>query len=153
MSTVPPAEEPLQDSPGSPGQLGPAPTSEVRGAAFGLLGALAGQFVLGMAANLYLTVPRRHPWTAAHPAWLLYLHVVYGIALLFGCLGVLFRCMDSGPPGAVRAALVALAGVAVALGAGVVFVADGQAPWASLLMALGFLAAAGGGVGLLVAAG
>lgn len=122
----------------------------MRRLAVGMLGALAGQFVLGMLANLYLTVPRHHPWTAAHPAWLLYAHAAYGAGLVFAALSVVFRCLDSGVPRAGRWAATTLAGTAAALVAGVAYVGGGQAAWLSLVMALGFAVAVTGSVGMVL---
>lgn len=107
------------------------------------------QFFLGMANNLFVTIPHRHPWTAATPAGLLWAHVVLGVALLGNAFVVLNRSRAADRPAVAGCALLALVGVVVAIAAGVAFVGGDQAAGASMAMSAGFALAVAGYAGIL----
>lgn len=110
--------------------------------AFATLAALLVEFLLGVATNLYVTVPENHPWTKAHPALLLYAHVAVGLALLANSMAFQVRATGSGPRDAVRLGAAGMIGVATASGAGAFFVSGGgSSDLASFVMSLGFAVA------------
>lgn len=123
--------------PGAP-PPGHVDTGRLRLAAWATLMALVVQFALGIATTLYVTVPRRHPWTSTHPAALLWAHVVVGVALIGNAFMVLARARASGSPAALAWALIGLVGIIAAAGAGAGFVGGGQSSGASMAMAMGF---------------
>lgn len=100
--------------------------------------ALVVQFVLGIATTLYVTVPHHNPWTSAHPAALLWAHVVVGIALIGNAFMVVARARAAESPAALAWAMVGLIGIVGAAAAGASFVGGTQSNAASLVMALAF---------------
>lgn len=111
--------------------------------------ALLVQFLLGMANNLFVTVPHHRPWTGASPLGLLWAHIVVGVALLGNGFMLVNRARASSDARVTGLALLALLGVLVALVAGVTFVGGSQANGASMAMSLGFALAVAGAAGVL----
>ena len=122
-----------------------------------ILGLLGLQFLLGMLANLFVTVPENHP--GAHPAeyfsgvvqgviWALgnavaalRLHVIVGLLLFFAALWLLALAIASRRRGRIVVASFGLLGIVAAGFNGASFMNYFE-DFSSLLMALGFLVAA-----------
>lgn len=125
----------------------------VRRAAFVTLVLLLLQFGLGMAANLYVTIPARHPgghggeylgrsvesvgWALGHGAPTLAAHAALGFLLVLAALGLLAQAMRLRHPGVLAASLVGLAAIVGAGFSGASFLDYGK-DVSSLIMALLF---------------
>jgi hypothetical protein len=131
------------------------------------LGMLIIQFLLGMAVNLFVTIPSNHPgarppeyfggvvtsvsWAVLHGGLWLTLHAVWGLVLVLGALGTLVQAIRLGSGG--RITLTALGFVGV-LGAGFnggSFLNYNE-NFSSMLMAVGFALATSVYVALLYGA-
>lgn len=114
-------------------------------APLGMLGLLAVQFLLGMALNLYVTIPSFDSGMTAmmRTGPLLMVHMMLGMVLAGGALLALAMALPQGRQ-AVGCAATALGGIFVAGLGGVLFLMDGQDNGNSYLMAVGFLVAVGG---------
>ena len=110
-----------------------------------MLGLLAVQFLLGMAVNLYITLPptgfRMTEMMGGGP--LVMVHMMLGIILVVGALLAFATALPCGK-WPVVCAVIALCGILVAGIGGLAFLMGGQSNGASLLMAIGFLVAVGG---------
>ena len=123
-----------------------SPTSARRSAAtaapLGMLGLLAIQFLLGMAVNLYVTLPSAGgamtEIMGSGP--LVMIHMMLGMFLAAGAVLAVAAALPYGRQ-AVSCAGIALAGILVAGIGGLLFLMDGQSNGASYLMAVGFLVA------------
>ena len=131
----------------TPSRRAPAPTGRSANIAapLGMLGLLAMQFLLGMALNLYVTIP---PFGAGMAAMmrtgpLVMAHMMLGMVLAGGALLTLATALPWGRR-AVGCAAAALAGILVAGLGGLLFLLGGQTSGASYLMAVGFLVAVAG---------
>ncbi len=130
-----------------------------RGMAAGLVAGLGAEYVLGMSANFWFTVPSTHPGSHAsnyfagvvHVAWwalrggaapmtLFRLHVTLGVLLGLGAAAALAAAVAARRPAGIWAAAVGLAGVAGAGFNGASFANYGH-DFSSLLMALAWLIA------------
>jgi hypothetical protein len=116
-------------------------SQKLRLLAFTTLVALLVQFLLGMATNLYVTVPQHDPWATVHPAVLLYLHGFLGVALTVNSVMVQSKAAKVIDRRAALCGAVGLAGIVVAFVAGLYFV-SGTSNAASLFMSGGFAMAA-----------
>ncbi|MHB8189782.1 MAG: hypothetical protein ACYDHP_05060 [Ferrimicrobium sp.] len=102
---------------------------------------LAVELLLGVATNLWVTLPSSNPWNGANPAWLMYAHAVVGLALLGNAVMVLSRAWESNVSGAVLWGIVGLVGILIAIVAGASFVVvGGTSNLMSFAMAVGFAA-------------
>jgi hypothetical protein len=111
----------------------------LRATAFLTLSALLVEFLLGVATNLYVTVPAHQPWTRAHPALLLYAHGAVGLVLLANSVVFQARAIDLGSRHVVRLGAVGVTGTGVASASGALFVSGGGvSDIASLVMSVGF---------------
>ncbi len=129
------------DAAGSRAAEAPAAAQRLRLLAWATLMALVAQFLLGTATSLYVTVPHRHPWTASHPAVVLWAHIVVGVALIGNAFMVLGRARAGGSPAVLGWALAGLLGIVGAAAAGAGFVGAGGSTGASMGMAVGFAVA------------
>jgi hypothetical protein len=113
---------------------------DVRRAALGSIGALLGQFLLGLAASLWVTIGPVDPWSHIDGAALLAVHGLFGVALAAMALVTLSRTLDA--PGTTRLwAGAAALGILVALVCGLEFVStSGGAGW-SFAMGCGWAVA------------
>ena len=120
-------------------------------APLGMLGLLAVQFLLGMAANLYVQLPSAGAGMAEmmRSGPLVMIHMMLGMILAAGALLAIAIALPYGR-WAVGSAAVALGGILVAGFGGLLFLMGGQSNGASYLMAVGFLVAVGGYVAALV---
>ena len=121
----------------------------------GMLALLGVEFLLGMAVNLFVTLsPLPGPsgsmmsgnsfmmGSFMHDGPLVALHAMLGLALAAGALANLGFARRYGSAAA-RSAAAGLAGVVVAALGGAWFLTQGQSNGASLVMAIGFIAAVG----------
>lgn len=111
----------------------------------GMLGLLAVQFLLGMAVNLYITLPSTGFGMAEMMGNgpLVMVHMMLGIILVVGAALAFATALPCGK-WAVVCAAIALGGILVAGIGGLSFLMGGQSNGASFLMAAGFLVAVGG---------
>ena len=130
-----------QNPAGSGSAEDPAFAPRLRLLAWATLMELVVQFLLGTATALYVTVPHRHPWTASHPAVLLWAHIVVGVALIGNAFMVLGRARAGSSPAVLGWALAGLLGIVGAAAAGAGFVGAGGSTGASMGMAVGFAVA------------
>lgn len=93
------------------------------------------QFILGMLANLYATIPTKKPYEVFHQLGFINLHAINGVLLLV--LGSVLAVKLRRQPG-FRQAAGGLGGLVVAFACGELFVFTQQDLF-SLLMALAFL--------------
>lgn len=103
---------------------------DARRAALGSIAALLLQFLLGLAASLWVTIGPVHPWSHVSNGAVFAAHAVVGVGVALMALVTLSRTIEE--PGATRAwASIALVGVLVALVCGLEFVdSAGRAEWA-----------------------
>ena len=120
-------------------------------ASLGMLGLLTVQFLIGMAVNLYVTLPSANSGMAGmmRGGPLVMIHMMLGIILI---LGALVAFVTSLPYGrwAIVCAAISLGGMILAGVGGITFLMGGESNSASFLMAIGFLVAVGGYVADLV---
>ena len=111
----------------------------------GMLGLLAVQFLLGMALNLYVSIPAFGASMAAmmRTGPLVMMHMMLGMLLAGGALLALALALPLGRRAA-GCASVGLVGILVAGLGGLLFLMDGQTNGTSYLMAVGFLVAVAG---------
>ncbi len=117
----------------------PTALSKVKVLIFVTLGVLALQLLLGVATNLWVSIPAKDPWNNATQAWILYLHALLGLALLGNAIMVLIRVGEAKLAGAHWDAWLGILGVLVALISGAMFVTSGQANIDSFIMTIGFV--------------
>ena len=127
--------------------------NDLRNISVVMLIALGLEFLLGTATNLYVSIPKKDPWSGATHAGLLYGHAALGVLLFLGSFMLVIRAARSGIAGTVPRSWGVVIGLALATFGGENFVNRGGASWSSLLMAVGFAAAAGFSVVLLHLAG
>ena len=117
------------------------------------LGMLVIQFLLGMAVNLFVTIPSNHPganppeyfsgvvtsvsWAILHGGLWLTLHAVWGLLLLVGAIGTLVQAIRLGGGGRITFATLGFIGVLGAGFNGGSFLTYGE-NFSSMLMAVGF---------------
>ena len=122
-----------------------------------ILALLGLQFLLGMLANLFVTVPAEHPgtnapeyfsgvaqaviWALGNAVAALRLHVIVGLLLLLAALWLLTLAIAARRRGRIIVAAVGLVGIIAAGFNGASFMNYGH-DFSSLLMSLGFLLAA-----------
>src|ERR1700736_2649288 len=128
------------------------------------LGMLIIQFLLGMAVNLFVTIPSNHPgakppeyfggvvasvsWAVLHGGLWLTLHAVWGLVLVFGALGTLVQATRMGGGGRITLAALGFVGVLAAGFNGGSFLNYNE-NFSSMLMAVGFALATSAYVALL----
>lgn len=97
------------------------------------------QFVLGMTANLWASIPDSQPWIVFHQAGPIFFHTITALLLLnFSVMSLLLAIKARR---SVALIAVGLAGVVIAFASGVAFVNAGQDDLFSFTMSLGFLLA------------
>lgn len=117
------------------------------------LGMLLIQFLLGMAVNLFVTVPSNHPganppeyfggvvssvtWAILHGGLWLTLHAAWGLTLVLGALGTLAQAIRLGGGGRITLTVLGFIGVLGAGFNGGSFLNYNQ-NFSSMLMAVGF---------------
>jgi hypothetical protein len=122
------------------------------------------QFLLGMAVNLFVTIPSHHPganppeyfggvissvtWAILHGGLWLTLHAVWGLVLVVGALGTLVQAIRLGGGGRITLAALGFVGVLAAGFNGGSFLNYGQ-NFSSMLMAVGFALAMSAYIALL----
>lgn len=122
-----------------------------------ILGLLGLQFLLGMLANLFVTVPAVHPganaseyfsgvaqgviWALGNAVAALRLHVIVGLLLFLAAIWLLVLAIAARRRGRIVVAAVGLFGIFAAGFNGASFMNYGH-DFSSLLMSLGFLVAA-----------
>jgi hypothetical protein len=129
--------------PSDPGPRGSSGSPRATLAVIGwpALGLLTLEFVLGMALNLYTTVPTGPTLGIFESSPVLDFHLVAGI-LLVGIMARAFGLSFRDPGTTVRVAgSVGLASTIIAFLSGLAFVFGGQSALASLTMSLGFVGA------------
>jgi hypothetical protein len=128
------------------------------------LGMLIIQFLLGMAVNLFVTIPSNHPgarppeyfggvvtsvsWAVLHGGLWLTLHAVWGLVLVLGALGTLVQAIRLASGGRITLAALGLVGVLGAGFNGGSFLNYNE-NFSSMLMAVGFALATSAYVALL----
>jgi hypothetical protein len=128
------------------------------------LGMLIIQFLLGMAVNLFVTIPSNHPganppeyfggvvtsvsWALLHGGLWLTLHAAWGLILLLGALGALVQAIRLGGGGRITLAVLGFIGVLGAGFNGGSFLNYHQ-DFSSMLMAVGFALAMSAYIALL----
>ena len=128
------------------------------------LGMLIIQFLLGMAVNLFVTIPTHHPganppeyfsgvvtsvsWSILHGGLWLTLHAVWGLVLVLGAVGTLVQTIRLGGGGRITLAALGLIGVLGAGFNGGSFLNYNE-NFSSMLMAVGFALATSAYVALL----
>ena len=122
------------------------------------------QFLLGMAVNLFVTIPAHHPgsqasnyfvgvfqsvvWAISHGTLTLALHTVLGLLLVLSSIGVLSGAIRRRRRGLIIVAALGLVGIMAAGFNGGSFLVFGKS-YSSMLMSVGFaIAVAGYAVGL-----
>lgn len=120
-------------------------------ASLGMLGLLTVQFLIGMAVNLYVTLPSANSGMAGmmRGGPLVMIHMMLGIILVVGATVAFAIALPYGR-WAVTCAAISLVGMLVAGVGGITFLMGSQSNGASFLMAIGFLVAVGGYVADLV---
>ena len=132
------------------------------------LGALIIQFLLGMAVNLFVTIPTDHPganppeyfggvvtsvsWAILHGGLWLTLHAAWGLLLLLAALGTLVQAIGLRGGGRITLAALGFVGVLAAGFNGGSFL-NYHADFSSMLTAVGFALAMSAYVALLYRAG
>ena len=130
----------------------------LRGLTIVILVLLTAQFLLGMAVNLFVTIPTNHPgarppeyfsgvfqsvkWAVTSPSsplWLL-LHAILGLALVVFALALLLSAIIARKGGWIAVAIIGLIGVLGAGFNGGSFLNYNQ-DFSSMLMAVGFILA------------
>jgi cytochrome c oxidase subunit IV len=117
------------------------------------IGMLLVQYVLGMAINLFVTIPTDHPganpaeyfggvvssvsWAILHGGLLLTLHAVWGLVLVLGAIGTLVQAIRLGGGARVTWSALGLFGVLAAGFNGGSFLNYNQ-DFSSMLMAIGW---------------
>ena len=117
------------------------------------LGALIGQFLLGMAVNLFVTIPTDHPganppeyfggvvtsvsWAILHGGLWLTLHAAWGLLLVLAAFGTLVQAIRLRGGGRITLAALGFVGVLAAGFNGGSFL-NYHADFSSMLMAVGF---------------
>lgn len=104
-----------------------------------LVGLLALQFVLGMAANLFQKIPDEMPWKVFHEFGPIVVHAFNGLVIV--TLAVWLRIIAGKQKRFVVQAAIGGTAAAVAFASGIIFVNFGQNDIYSYLMALGFIVA------------
>jgi hypothetical protein len=132
------------------------------------LGALIIQFLLGMAVNLFVTIPTDHPganppeyfggvvtsvsWAILHGGLWLTLHAVWGLLLVLAALGTLVQAIGLRGGGRITLAALGFVGVLAAGFNGGSFL-NYHADFSSMLMAVGLALAMSAYVALLYRTG
>jgi len=132
------------------------------------LGALIGQFLLGMAVNLFVTIPTDHPganppeyfggvvtsvsWAILHGGLWLTLHAAWGLLLVLAAFGTLVQAIRLRGGGRITLAALGFVGVLAAGFNGGSFL-NYHADFSSMLMAVGFALAMSAYVALLYRTG
>ena len=117
------------------------------------LGMLIIQFLLGMAVNLFVTIPSNHPganppeyfsgvvtsvrWAILHGGLWLTLHAVWGLLIVLGAVGTLVQAIRIGGGGRITLAVLGFIGVLGAGFNGGSFLNYAE-NFSSMLMAVGF---------------
>jgi hypothetical protein len=126
----------------------PRAAAAIQLARFGppLLGLLAIEFLLGMALNLFVTLPTGSPLHILESSPLLIVHAVVGVLLLGFASNIVRWSVRAGEGIAVAFSVLGLLSAVLAIGAGFAFAFGDQSAVASYSMSVGF-------VGLVVEAG
>lgn len=117
------------------------------------LGMLIIQFLLGMAVNLFVTIPSNHPganppeyfsgvvtsvsWAILHGGLWLTLHAAWGLLIVLGAIGTVVQAIRLGGGGRITLAVLGFIGVLGAGFNGGSFLNYGE-NFSSMLMAVGF---------------
>src|SRR6202162_3458741 len=141
---------------------------QMRNQFLGTLVFLIVQFLLGMAVNLFVTIPTDHPganppeyfggvvtsvsWAILHGGLWLTLHAVWGLLLVLAALGTLVQAIGLRGGGRITLAALGFVGVLAAGFNGGSFLNYRQ-DFSSMLMAVGFALAMSAYVALLYRAG
>ncbi|HEY2004139.1 MAG TPA: hypothetical protein VGH44_03395 [Candidatus Saccharimonadia bacterium] len=104
-----------------------------------LVGLLVVQFILGMSANLFQTIPDDMPWRVFHEVGPIILHALNGLVIVV--LAVWLRILAGRQDRYVGPVALGGTAVAIAFVCGVIFVNLGQNDIYSFAMALGFIVA------------
>src|SRR4051812_42260322 len=117
---------------------------KLRGHAFGMVGLLIAQYVLGMLANLYVQFPENQTewqmWDFAKTQPLILTHIALGMLLLFGTLVLVIRAINAkNRPWRIASGL-AFGSIVLAIVSGSEFITT-QNDWLSLAMSLFFIVA------------
>jgi hypothetical protein len=110
-------------------------TERLRMASFGAMTALIVQYVLGIAYNLYGTMPTSRKSIGMFSSPLLAVHVVVGILILASAIVLVVRAVRAGNRVILASTVIALLAIIGAFGAGVSFTHNG-ANGASMGMAV-----------------
>lgn len=126
---------------------------EFRQAYLGTLITLVVQFIFGMATNLFVTVPTKHPganppeyfsgvvtsvsWAILHGGLWLTLHAAWGLLIVLGAIGTVVQAIRLGGGGRITLAVLGFIGVLGAGFNGGSFLNYGE-NFSSMLMAVGF---------------
>lgn len=109
-----------------------------------ILGILIFQYLLGMAANLFVQFPdttnEKSLWEFAKGQWTVVTHIVLGFLLLIGALVMVFRAIRRKDKNWIISASVGLFAILVAVGAGAQFIPTQQDVY-SFIMAAAFILA------------
>lgn len=127
--------------------------SRLSGNAFGGVVLLTAQFLLGMALNLFVTLPRSHPganpseyfsgsfqsvvWALGSGIWLLLAHVIVALLILANAIGLLSQAVRERRRSAIILAAAGVLGVVFAGFNGASFL-DFNYDFSSMLMSAGF---------------
>lgn len=140
--------------------IGKAPVADrerrLRHATITMVGLLLAQFLLGIATNLYVTVPHDHPgiqvgyfagigkgigWAVGSGPVPLAIHAALGSALVLVAITIVVLAVRSGARRWVACALIGLLAITAAWFNGVSFINLGQHNINSMIMSAGFAAA------------
>ena len=100
--------------------------------------ALAIEFLLGTASNLWLTLPTSGSgWSTATPAWLVMVHVALGVLILVLAGYIAVLAVRSHVSKVTAASHTGVLGVLIAFGGGFAFMGQVQSSGASFIMAVG----------------
>lgn len=109
-----------------------------------ILGILILQYLLGMAANLFVQFPdttsEKIQWKFAEGQWTVVTHMVLGFLLLIGSIVLLFRAIRRKDKNWIISGSIGLFAILVAVGAGAQFIPTQQDVY-SYIMATAFLLA------------
>ena len=104
-----------------------------------LVGLLVVQFILGMASNLFVTIPKVKPYLVFHEFGPIAIHAANGVLIII--LAVWLRILAGRQKRYIAPAAIGGVSAAIAFAAGVIFVNFGQNNIYSFIMAVGFITA------------
>jgi hypothetical protein len=115
----------------TPPRAAAPPASRLRRASLTALVLLLGQYVLGMAVNIYVTVPKADHGAGpgdqiSNGPALLSAHIVMGLGLVVAAVGLVVGAVRARERGTIATSAVALLAIVGAAGSGTGFVSDGD---------------------------